>query len=255
MRIAIAWIAALGLLLFGAGLLASYANPLLVEALARELIKQEIQQRVGDKLAALDDSAVLQLAARASEKYAAEIAAIRHRLRPRLAALIDSVAIEMSDPACPCRKIVFGENTEQLRGRLSELLQQNERLTGLVRSKYREVAAALTREWRIFCVANALMFLLLGLCLRLRRAARLQLLLPAAVLLATTVLVGFFYLFRQDWLHAIVFGDYVGLGYFVYLGLVGGFLADILLNRARISTRIVNLLLQLIGSAASAVPC
>ena len=254
MRIAIAWIAALGLLLSGGGLLASYANPVLVESLARELIKQEVQQRVGEKLAALDDSAVRQLAARFAEQHAAEIEAIRHRLRPRLAALIDSVAIEMRDPACPCRKIVFGENTAQLHGRLSELLQQNERLTGLIRSQYLDVAAALTREWRIFCAANASMFLLLGLCL-LRRAARLPLLLPAAVLLATTVLVGFFYLFRQDWLHTIVFGDYVGLGYFVYLGLVGGFLADILLNRARLGTRLVDLLLQLIGSAASAAPC
>lgn len=53
----------------------------------------------------------------------------------------------------------------------------------------------------------------------------------------------------------IIHGDYVSLAYVAYLALVFGFLCDIALNRGRITSRIVNAVLNAIGSAASAAPC
>ena len=80
-------------------------------------------------------------------------------------------------------------------------------------------------------------------------------LLPTLAILGAVGLAGGLYLFNQDWLHTIVFGDYLGWGYAAYLAVVALLLADILMNHARVSTRLVNLGLQLVGSAASAVPC
>jgi hypothetical protein len=88
-----------------------------------------------------------------------------------------------------------------------------------------------------------------------RRQAKLQLLLPALVVFGAVGLTGGLYLLNQDWLHTIVFGDYVGWGYAAYLSLVAALLADILLNRARVSTRILNLLFDIVGSAATVTPC
>ena len=118
-----------------------------------------------------------------------------------------------------------------------------------------KTAQALTREFRIFTGANAALFMLLALTTLARRRATLQLALPALVLIGAAGIVAFFYLFSQDWLHAIVFADYVGLGYFVYLAICIALLADILLNHARFTTRAVNLSLDAIGSAAHVLPC
>lgn len=65
----------------------------------------------------------------------------------------------------------------------------------------------------------------------------------------------YFYVFEQNWLLTVIFNDYLGFTYLAYLAVVFGLLCDIILNRARITTRIVNTVLEAIGSAASAVPC
>lgn len=67
--------------------------------------------------------------------------------------------------------------------------------------------------------------------------------------------VGALYIFGQDWLHTIVFNDYVGLGYFAYLGVAVAFLADVAFNRARVSTQVVNAAFNIVGAAIQAVPC
>jgi uncharacterized membrane protein (GlpM family) len=117
------------------------------------------------------------------------------------------------------------------------------------------VAASVTREFRIFTGANTLAFATLGLLAMLRRRAGMQLLVPATILLGATLVVGASYVFGQDWLHAIVFGDYIGLAYFAYLGGVAAFFADVALNRARISTELLNGVLHMAGSGLHVVPC
>jgi hypothetical protein len=83
----------------------------------------------------------------------------------------------------------------------------------------------------------------------------LQLLLPAVVMVGAVMVTGGLYLFNQDWLHAILFADYVGLAYPVYLACVALLLGDVVLNRARVTTPIVNMLLEAVGAAVRAVPC
>jgi hypothetical protein len=82
-----------------------------------------------------------------------------------------------------------------------------------------------------------------------------QLILPAIVLVGAVIVTGGLYLFNQNWLHTVVFGQYVGLAYIVYLASAALLLADIVFNRARVTTRLVNLTLQSVGSVATAVPC
>ena len=52
-----------------------------------------------------------------------------------------------------------------------------------------------------------------------------------------------------------MFADYLGWGYAAYLSGVTLLLADILMNHARVTTRVVNFALSLVGAAASAIPC
>src|SRR5690606_25339731 len=72
---------------------------------------------------------------------------------------------------------------------------------------------------------------------------------------AAAGVTGALYLFQQNWLHTIVFGQYWGMTYVVYLVTVAAFLSDVVFNRARFTTRILNALLKSAGSSLQAVPC
>ncbi len=255
MRAFVAILSVFGVLLFGSAFVASYVNPPYVESIGREVVRIEVERRVNEKLETLDDSRLGKLAARLSGRNAAEIDVIRQQLVAGVPAKIAAVVAQMRDPNCPCRTFIESAITEGFRDRLSLLARMNTRLTHLIRTRYMEAVASLMREFRIFTGANALVFALLGLTVMLRKRATYQLALPAIILVGAAAIVGYLYLFQQDWLHTIVFNDYVGLGYFAWLGVAVACLADIVLNRGRITTMIVNGVLSAAGAAVSAVPC
>jgi len=161
----------------------------------------------------------------------------------------------MQNADCDCRRFVAAATQMILTSELMARVTASDQLTRLIRVRYGEVSQALLREFRIFTGANALVFLLLFLTTFFRREAGLQLLLPAVVLVGAATIVASLYGFGQNWLHTILFSDYVGLAYFAYLGAAVAFLADVVFNRARISTRVVNAVLDVVGAATSAAPC
>jgi hypothetical protein len=158
-------------------------------------------------------------------------------------------------PSVPCRLRAREFLREHLAGKVSFLNASNERLTSLIQSKYVEVAESLLREFRIFCAANALVFVFLGVVAFVKRQAGIQLLAPAFVLVVSAVVVACLYLFTQNWLQTVLLGQYVGFWYFPYLGLAVASLGDVLFNRARVTSAIVNAALSAVGGVASAVPC
>jgi hypothetical protein len=125
----------------------------------------------------------------------------------------------------------------------------------IVESAYASVTKSLMREFRIFSASNTVAFGLLGILTFVRRRAMLQLVLPAFVLLGAVSITGGMYLFSQNWLHTIIFGQYIGFAYSIYLAAVALLLTDVAFNRARVTTQIVNSALNVVGAAASAVPC
>lgn len=166
-----------------------------------------------------------------------------------------SVVAGMLDADCECRKrlIEYARAAEQ--EHLSSLLQLRARLSALIEPSYASVSANLLREFRIFAGSNAVAFLLLGAVALRRKGAALQLALPALALCGAVLIVGGLYVLSQDWLHTNVHNQYVGFGYTIHLALVGLLLADVLLNRARVATRLVNAALGVVGSAAAAARC
>jgi hypothetical protein len=209
-------ISAVGALAFGAAFAMSWIRPVLVERAMRRVVQRELEQEIGKHIGS---------------------AATRR---------VAKVVAEMQDPDCPCRSVFVKAAARFLK--LHAAIPP-------IRVHYVRVIRALMRELRIFTAANALVFLLLGITTYARKRAGLQLLLPAAVLLTASTVVAALYLFAQNWLHTIVFHDYVGLGYFAYLSLAVAFLSDIAFNHARVSTHVFNAACDLVGAAIQAAPC
>jgi uncharacterized membrane protein YphA (DoxX/SURF4 family) len=79
--------------------------------------------------------------------------------------------------------------------------------------------------------------------------------LPAVLLVIATLVSGYFYLFEQNWFLNIVYNDYVGYGYIAYISIVFVLLCDVVLNRAKVTTDILNAILSAVGKTASLTPC
>jgi len=254
MRRLVALASVLGVLIFGALFIASVVHPALVESLGREIVRIEVEREVSQKLEVVDASRLGKVVERLSGRNRAEIEDIQRKFAQGVPQKIDALLAQMHNPNCPCWRFLDHAASDAFRNRIAMLEFMNERLARLVQTKYANAVVALTREFRIFTGANALVFALLGLTVALRRRANQQLALPAIALVGAAAITGGLYLFAQDWLHAIVFGDYVGFAYFGYLGLALAFMADIVFNRGRVTTLIVNIVLNAIGGALSA-PC
>ncbi|HEU4881241.1 MAG TPA: hypothetical protein VFT45_03320 [Longimicrobium sp.] len=255
LRILVAALGFGGALLFGSAFVASYTHPTFVEGVAKNVIRAEVERRVEKRVDALDAGWLGKLAAHLALREEGEIAAIRQMLADSLHAKVGTVAAEMRDPDCACRRAVLAGIREQRLWRVSIFPLVMTRLTVLARTRYLDVSAKLVREFRIFTAANALVLLFLGIAVLVRRNARLHLLPPAVILVCSAGVVGWFYLFQQDWLHTIVFSDYVGLSYFAWLAAPVLLIGDVVLNRGRVSAHLLNAGTSVIGSAATVLPC
>lgn len=255
LRRALLLIALLGVALFGGTLLLSWIDPLLIEKAAREVVRIEVEKRVDEKIDTLSNSRVAFFAAKALGQTEADLARKRQALQLGLPAKVAQAIADLLRVDCACRQRMKEQATQDAERELGTLEKVQARLLGLIEKAYASTTHDLMRELRIVCVCNAAMFGLLGLLAWRRPAATLQLLLPAGVLLAAVGLTGTLYLVEQDWLHTLVFGDYVGWGYLGYLALAMALLSDVAFNRARVITFLLKRVLTTFGSASSLVPC
>jgi hypothetical protein len=124
-----------------------------------------------------------------------------------------------------------------------------------MQAKYMEIVKKLTMDVRIFLGINSLVFILLFVTSFAKPRASEHLFFPGALLFLSTIICSYFYLFEQNWFYTILYNDYTGFGYLAYLLIVFAILCDIVFNKARITTEIINALANAIGSAFSVAPC
>lgn len=255
MRITLLLFCLLGVFLFGGAFILSFREPLLVERAAREIVRIEVERKVNWELDSLSNSRITALAQAMLRLTDADIEQAQRATKEELPRKVADVIANMLDASCECRKRLAKYAQIAEGEQLSSLQLVRGKLVGLIESTYSSVTSNLMREFRVFTASNGLAFALLAVVTFFRRGAALQLLLPAVVLLGAVFITGSLYLFNQNWLHTIVYGEYVGLAYASYLAGVALLLADVIFNRARVTTRLVNVAFQAFGSAASAVPC
>jgi hypothetical protein len=244
-----------GLIFFGGAYVLSFINPPLIERAAREVVRIEIESRAGEKIDSISNSRLNILAQRALQKTENDIEQARKSIHAELPQKVADVMVLMLNPDCECRKRIAVDMKKSEYEGLGSLFQVKERLQVFIESAYASVALDLMREFRIFTASNALAFAVLGIVAIIRRRASLQLFLVAVVLIGAVLTTGSLYLFNQNWLHTVMFGDYVGMAYAAYLLTVALLFADVAFNRARVTTAIINMAANIVGSAFSAIPC
>jgi len=129
------------------------------------------------------------------------------------------------------------------------------RLRNLIEGEYDAIMGKLRGDLTIFSASSfaALFFAFLLSILRGRAAAQL---LPLSIALSTaTVIAAIWYVFGQDWVMTMIYSSYWGWSYPVVVATIAVFLLDIAINKARITSHLLNAICNALGSSLHFVPC
>jgi len=259
MRIILRIIGLIGVLIFGTSFYFTYGVPGGVEEVAKDFIKERIEEETREKIDSLSfaasESTLGKLALKMMKGREQEIEELKIKLQEKAYEQSAAVIAEMRDLSCECRIKYAQRLKENMELRISNLEAMNEKIMGFMKSKYMEVVNKLTQELRIFTGSNLAMFFLLLLASFLKPKAVIQLFIPGLLLATSTVICSYFYLFEQNWFFTIIYSDFLGFWYLAYVGGLFLWFCDIIFNRARVTTQVMNMVLNAIGSALQAVPC
>lgn len=248
-----------GICLFGASFIFTYSMPGFVEEIGKEFIKEKVEEKTHKQISALkqhnQDSALVKFASKILKNNELEINRLKEVLKTNANAKLAAVIAEMRNLDCECRKKHEEALNNQTESELFSLENANNKLTDFMKMKYMEVANKLKADLRIFTGSNSLVFLLLLSISFFKPKAIIHLFFPGILLVTSTVICSYFYIFEQNWFFTITYSSYLGWGYLAYLGLVFAFLCDIAFNKARVTTELINALLDALGSALSVAPC
>ena len=237
----------------------TYSVPGWVESFAADYIESEAQERIDtsiDSIRPPESETVLgRLAQSMYERNESEIEQMRSNLKNNVHEQWAAALASVRDLDCECREkwedwFESGFNTN-----IALLQAANEQVSSFIHSTYMDVATELKRDIRIFTASNAAVFILLLIVTFLKPQAITHLFLPGVLLAVSTLICSYFYIFEQNWLLTIIHNSYLGFAYLAWLGVVFLILCDIIFNRGRITTEILNAFLNAIGSALSVVPC
>ena len=255
MSITLKLIGLIGLILFGLFFSITFLSPEKVEESAKGFVKSKIEAEFRQKQQAIKDSTVTEAALNIAGKLGLEKEKIQSRLDDNLPEKIATIITSMCGYDCEKKKALTKSITSNYLERIKSIKIAESTLSDIVKGKYIEIVSDLKLDLRIFLGCNLMMFLILLVISFAKPKAVAHLFLPGLLLLVATILSSVMYIFGQDWFYTILYNDYMGFGYLAYLAVIFAFLMDISFNGSKITTEIINGILNAIGSAFSVMPC
>ena len=252
----------LGTMLFVPLFLLTFSDPHTVEKSAKGFVEWQLKNEVSKKIDAIEwpESKTLEkfLGAKARElnqKADAKLTAYKQMLRDGAPAIMADQLAKIRNLDCECREKWEERLTGIIRFEIATVEKAKAKLADFMQAKYMEIVEKVTLDVRIFLGINAFVFILLLMASFLKPKATEHLFLPGALLLASTAICSYCYLFEQNWFYTILYNDYTGFGYLAFLLIVFALLCDIVFNKARVTTEIINAFASAIGSAFSVSSC
>jgi hypothetical protein len=237
----------------------TYSVPGWVESFAADYIESEAQERIDATIDSIgppeSESALGRLAQSMYEKNDAEVEQLKSNLKNNVHEQWAAALASIRNLDCECREKWQDRFESGFNTNIALLQAANEQISSFIHSTYMDVATELKRDIRIFTASNAAVFILLLLASFLKPQAITHLFLPGVLLSASTLICSYFYIFEQNWLLTIIQSSYLGFAYLAWLAIVFLFLCDIVFNRGRVTTEILNTIFHAIGSAFSVLPC
>lgn len=239
----------IGTILFAAVLIAIQTQRALVEERLQRVVIVEVENQV--RLALEPDEtggSAKQMLGKLAAKYDAEAAIIQKNLADNVPAIVAGLLGGRCKADCETRAKLSSTIASVMTNQAAKLKVGEETLGEFVVDRYDRTTQNLIADVSIFSFTNLVAFASLLLLATFKgRAARH--LAPLLVMLIISVgLASYMYLFGQDWLATILFNDFTGWGYAVWIGMIYALLFDIVFLRGFVISMIGGAL----GAALSA---
>ncbi|AFU99912.1 hypothetical protein [Simiduia agarivorans] len=244
-----------GILLFGILFSVTFVSPEKVEGSARGFVKSQIEKEIRERQQTMSESSVAEAALNIAGRLGLEKDKMQADLDNKLPEKIASIVAVMCGYDCEKKKALTQSIATSYMERIKSIKIAENTLDDVVKGKYLEIVGNLKFDLRIFLGSNFAMFLILVAISFLKPRAVQHLFLPGLLLVVATIVASCIYIFGQDWFYTILYNDYMGFGYLLYIVIIFGFLLDITFNKARVTCEIINGIANAIGSAFSVVPC
>ena len=246
-------ISACGIVMFMALFAASFAKQDQVEAAAQGFIKYQIKTELTERYPGITVNEIPDGLKKLQNKYGAEADRIKVMMDAKLDRVIADAISEYCGDNCESkeeRRDSFRKFFESQRESKSDI---SNKITGFIQGKYTQTLDELRREFRVFSSVNIIAFATVFLALLLKRRARVHLIVPSVLLILAALIAIYCYFFQQNWFFTLLHGSYWGGAYVVYMMIIYGFLLDIIMNRGRFTTFLLNGIGSVIGTVSVSI--
>lgn len=261
-KISLRGLGLLGIIIFTPLFLFTFADPQLIEKSGKSFIEWKLQSETDKKIDSVQlpkiskiESLLGNKAKQFRQKTEGKLETLKKQLKADAPALIAEQIAKLRNLGCECRKKWEQKLRDSIKFQLASLETAKTKLVDFSHAKYMDIVQKLTLDVRIFLGANAFIFILIFLVSFMRPQAIKHLFLPGGLMLISTVICSYFYLFEQNWFYTIIYNNYTGFSFIGYLVFVFGLLCDIVFNKARVTTEVINACLNAIGSVENLTPC
>jgi len=244
-------ISLLGILSSGAGLAITFVDERRFEDWTRDVVAWQVEREIRDlvTLPPVEEGGPLAaLRNRMADSIELSERLLGSDLPERIAGIVVKLCIcELDDEDRAERERRFNEAKDNFAAIIRNGLASGIALTrvkigtldDLISGFYVETAEGLKRDLRIFFGSNLLLYTAVGLGVLFSGLVN-ALVIPALLLFTGTVTSSGLYLFGQNWLATILFNDWTGFAYLAWVAFITLFLADVFLNRARVTLRLLS---------------
>ncbi len=249
----------LGTIVYGAAFVYSFTSPQTIEKNARGFIKEQVSKKTHEKIDNIGtkykDNKLVKLSSRIVKKKKEKLKLYKKALKHKIDEKLAAVMAKMLDLDCKCRQKYKGIFHNVLIATITDMKTATKKLERFMTQKYMYVVENIIKDFRIFLGSSFVVLLIMLLLLFSKPQVGIQVNMLAGLMLLSTVVSSYFYIFKQNWFYTIIYNDFVGFAYLMYLGIIFLFLCDIIFNKARITTEVVNAILNAIGSSLTAISC
>ena len=244
-------ISLLGILFSGAGLAVTFIDERHFEDLTRQLVTWQVEREIRDLVTlppVEEGGALAALRNRMTDSIESSKRLLGSDLPERIAETIAELCacdLDYEDREEHERR--FNEAKDSIASIVRSGLASGIALTrikigtldDLISGYYVETVEGLKRDLRIFFGSNLVLYTVVGLGVLFSGLGN-ALVIPAFLLFIGTVTSSGLYLFGQNWLATILFQDWTGFAYLAWVAFITVFLADVFLNKARVTLRILG---------------
>ena len=235
-------LSAVGLLVFGAAFLVSFADRSVLEETAKNFAKAKVAEEARERFPLLENEAFTTQAEALRDRFAGQSEKLQLSLDAKFDEIIaKALAPDNTPEAEEKRGTVRDFAKGLLQSSIDNKTEYQQRLTAFAQNKYNETIDGLIRDVRIFTGTTAAAFLFIFMALIFKYRARRHVVLPALLLFASAGYSVYAYIFTQNWFYIILSNNFMGWAYLVWMTVIFGLLADICFNKARIIRTISEL--------------